>query len=373
MAGVVVRGGRVLTPSGWRDADVTVDSGIFAGIGGPDQLAAPAEAVYVDAAGCTVVPGFVDVHVHAAGGAWPRDVDSLRRMSSALARGGVTSFLLTTIAAPLDELAALVALAAAAPDGGARCLGVHLEGPWLSPAKSGAMPVDHFRDLDLAEVLALADNDVVRLVTLAPELPGALDAIRELARRGVSVALGHSDATYEVAMAAFDAGARHLTHAGNAMSGLHHRDPGLLGAAIEFDAATLEVIADGVHVHPAFVRMLWRSVGAERLCLISDGVDGDPSGELVRDGTVLRRPDGRLAGSALTLADSIPLTAGWGIPLEQSVRMASTTPARVAGRDADLGVLQPGAAADLVVLDADLQVRHTVVAGTLVHSVADAC
>lgn len=363
MAALVLGGGRVLTTAGWRDTDVVTESGRVAALArcdSPDAL---------DVSGCSIVPGFVDVHVHAAGGAWPRDLGSLRSMATGLARGGVTSFLLTTIAAPVPELASLVALAATPPDGGARCLGVHLEGPWLAPQRAGAMPIEHLAAVALDDLALLLDAGPVRMVTVAPELPGATEVIRQLAARGVVAALGHSDAGYDDALAGFAAGARHVTHAYNAMRGLHHRDPGLLGAALDNPDVTVEVIADGVHVHPSMVRLLWRAAGPQRVCLVSDGVDGDAGDALVRDGSVLRRPDGRLAGSAASLGDAVRQVVGWGVPLEDALAMASATPARLLGLD-DGGSITVGAVADLVVLDGDLRVRHTVVGGELVHSAA---
>jgi N-acetylglucosamine-6-phosphate deacetylase len=365
VAALVLGGGRVLTADGWRDTDVVTESGRVAALGRCDSPHA------LDLSGCSVVPGFVDVHVHAAGGSWPRDPGSLRSMAASLARGGVTSFLLTTIAAPVPELVTLVALAATPPEGGARCLGVHLEGPWLSPQRAGAMPAEHLAAIALGDLALLLDAGPVRMVTVAPELPGATEVIRQLAARGVVASLGHSDAGYDDAVAGFAAGARHVTHAYNAMRGLHHRDPGLLAAALDRPDVTVEVIADGVHVHPSMVRLLWRAVGVRRVCLVSDGVDGDMGHALVRDGSVLRRPDGRLAGSAGSLADAVRHVVGWGIPLDDALAMASATPARLLGLD-DPGGIAVGAVADLVVLDGELRVRHTVVGGELVHS-APAC
>jgi N-acetylglucosamine-6-phosphate deacetylase len=352
---LALRGGRVLASDGWRATGVVLDAGLVAHLGD-----APADAL--DVTGCVVVPGLVDLHVHASGGAPVQgDRGDLAAVASDLARRGTTSFLATAFAAPLPELTALVA--APRPTQGARCLGVHLEGPWVSPAAAGAQPPSALRPPSVEEALALVDAGGVRVVTVAPELPGALDLVAALAARGVHVSLGHSTASYAEALRALDAGARGVTHCFNAMSQLTGREPGLVGAALSDPRTVVEVIADGVHVHPASVLALVAARGPGSVALVSDCVDGcAPDGVLGRDGDVLRLPDGTLAGSALSLADAVRRCVSWGIPLEDAVAMASTTPASVLGVDASL---RPGGPADLVVLDADLRVRHVVVAGEL--------
>jgi N-acetylglucosamine-6-phosphate deacetylase len=201
------------------------------------------------------------------------------------------------------------------------------------------------------------------VVTVAPELPGALDLVRALTRRGVRVSLGHSTATHAQATAAVAAGATGITHCFNAMSQLTGREPGLVGTALTEPGLVVEVIADGVHVHPASVRALHAARGATGVALVSDCVDGCPgSAALTRDGNVLRLPGGALAGSALSLADAVRHVVAWGVPLDDALAMASTTPAAALGIDAGL---RPGARADVVVLDGDLAVRHVLVGGVL--------
>jgi N-acetylglucosamine-6-phosphate deacetylase len=352
---LALQGGRVLTPDGWRDGALRVDRGVVVDAGGP-------AGELLDVTGCLVCPGFVDLHVHAAGGCPAQGARAdLPGMARALAREGVTAFLATGVTSPLAELAALVA--APAPDAGARCLGVHLEGPWLSPQAAGAQPPQHLRAPSVDEALALCDAGPVRLVTVAPELPAALDLVRALVARGVRVSLGHSTATYEQAVAGVDAGATGITHCYNAMSPLTSRAPGLVGAALTLPGLVVEVIADGVHVHPGSVRALHAARGSAGVALVSDCVDGCAAPGVLRpDGHVLRLPDGTLAGSALSLADAVRNVVDWGVPLEEALAMASTTPARALGLDVSL---VPGNAADVVVLDADLQVRHVLVAGVL--------
>ena len=351
---LALRGGRVLTAAGWSTADLLVDADVIAATGEPDEV--------LDVTGCVVAPGLVDVHVHAAGGFPAQGADAdLDAMAVALAAGGVTSFLATAVSAPLAELTDLVR--SPRPAAGARCLGVHLEGPWLSPAAAGAQPRQHLRPVSVEDALALVGVGPVRVVTVAPDIPGALDLIRALVGRGVRVSLGHSTASYAEALAAVAAGATAVTHCFNAMSQLSAREPGLVGAAMTQPGLQVEVIADGVHVHPASVQALYDAKGAGGVALVSDGVDGCAGSDVLqRDGDVLRLHDGTLAGSALPLSAAVRNVVSWGIPLEAALAMASTTPARSLGLDVSLS---PGNRADVVVLDEKLDVRHVLIGGVL--------
>jgi N-acetylglucosamine-6-phosphate deacetylase len=351
---LALRGGRVLTGEGWSGADLLVDGTTVAAAGRPDEV--------LDVAGCVVAPGLVDLHVHAAGGFPAQGVDAdLTAMAAALAAGGTTSFLATAVSAPVAELTDLVR--SSLPTSGARCLGVHLEGPWLSAAAAGAQPRQHLRPIALDEALALVDAGPVRVVTVAPDVPGAVELVRALVARGIRVSLGHSTASYDEALVAIAAGASAVTHCFNAMSQLSSREPGLVGAAMTHPALLVEVIADGIHVHPASVRALYDAKGADSVALVSDGVDGCAGSEVLRrDGDVLRLHDGTLAGSAIALSAAVRNVVSWGIPLEAALAMASTTPARSLGIDV---ALSPGNRADVVVLDEDLGVRHVLVAGVV--------
>jgi N-acetylglucosamine-6-phosphate deacetylase len=329
----------------------------------------------LDLRGLTLCPGFVDLHIHGSCGA---DVMSggVEAVSAWLPRHGCTTYLPTTVTAPWEEtLAAVAALAAAVadPPPGARPAGIHLEGPFLNPLRRGMQPAGPMRAPDSASVERLlgAGGGHVRWITLAPELEGGLEAVRALAARGVGVALAHSDATFEQAEAAAAAGARHVTHCFNAMRPLHHRDPGLAGAALALPGLSAEVIADGVHVHPAMLRVLWRARGWRRLCLVTDAMAGAgaPEGRYrfggqdvtVRGGEA-RLPDGTLAGSVLTMDRAVATMVRAGVPPRQAVAMASRTPAAVAGlRDA--GRLAPGRRADIVGLRPDLGVAWVMIAG----------
>ena len=354
-APLLLRTGRALLGGRLQaGVDVLVDDGVILATG--RALVAPAGARVVDLPDGLVSPGFVDLHVHALDGCGlvgtgAPDVPGLSR---ALARRGVTGFLATTAAAPVEDLQAV--LEGLPYDvAGARCLGVHLEGPWLSADKAGAQPQGALRLPDLGALELLLAAGPPAMLTVAPELLGATALVRGATEAGVVVSLGHSTATYDQAVQAVDAGARHITHCFNAMPTLHHREPGLVGAALDLEGVTVEAIADGVHLHPAVVRLLWRACGAARVCLVSDAVDVDLPGA-----GAARLADGTLAGSRIGLDSAVRNLVAWGIPLADALTMASTTPASVLRRKHALEVSSP---ADLVLLDAELDVVMTIVGG----------
>lgn len=349
MRPLLVRAGSALLDGVLRPATLLVAGGVVAAV---DPADPPSEVDVLDAA--VLSPGFVDLHVHALDGAGTIGQPDLPGLSAALAKRGVTSFLATTVAAPVEELLPLLA---PVPVTGARCAGVHLEGPWLSPTHLGAQSPGGVAAPSVADLERLLAAGPPRLLTIAPELPGADAVIARAAEAGVIVALGHSGATFDQAAAAVAMGARHVTHCYNAMSGLHHREPGLVGAALDLPDVTVELIADGVHVHPAAARLVWRACGADRVCLVSDAVDlGLPGTDAVR------LDDGTLAGSRMGLDQAVRNVVAWGVPLADALTMASVTPARVLG----VPPLEAGAPADLVLLDDDLQVLGTLVGGTVV-------
>ncbi len=308
-----------------------------------------------------LAPGFVDLQVNGIGsidvaGATNDDWDEL---DARLLAQGVTTWCPTLISAPLDHFAAplaRIAAAAARSDDQTRphIAGAHLEGPFLGGAP-GAHPRDLIRPPDLEWLRDLPD--VVRVVTLAPEQPGALDAIRLLSDRGILVSVGHSTASYEQTLAAVDRGARLVTHCFNGMGPLHHRQPGLIGAALTDDRLAVSLITDLIHVHPAIVALVFRAKSARRVALVTDAVAWQDGGDAPR------LPDGTLLGSTLT-ADAAVRHAvqRCGIALEDAVRAATTTPADLLGLH-DRGRIEPGARADLVALQPDLTVERTWVAG----------
>ncbi|WP_109208061.1 N-acetylglucosamine-6-phosphate deacetylase [Moorella sp. Hama-1] len=352
---------------------------------GNGDLAGPAgvpPGVTIDVSGRYICPGFLDLHVHGGGGHgfdWQQPWAEWAQVTRFHARHGVTG-LLATVPAPHGEWHLLEAFrreTAGRPWRGSTILGLHLEGPYLSPARRGCWPESSLRLLrpDQCRTLTEAAGPALKIITLAPELPGALECINLLAAAGVAVAIGHTDATYDQAVQAARAGACRVTHLYNAMRGLHHREPGAVGAALDLPEVTVEMICDGVHVHPAALRLAWRAKGSDGINLVTDasplaGSTGrQPKVQFgqfpvqIVDGAC-RTPDGALAGSLLTLdravANAVRLL---DVPVWEAVRMASLVPARSLGIDDRKGTLASGKDADIAVLDGDIQVEATFIAG----------
>lgn len=332
--------------------------------------------------GAWLLPGFVDLHVHGGGGHdMSRSADDALAAARFHQRHGTTATLLSLAAAPVDRLVAQLAVVAdlveAGPEAhGVQILGAHLEGPFLSPVRCGAID-GHWLlapDLGVLDELLAAGRGCVRTITIAPELPGALELIDRAAAAGVVVAVGHTDATYAEALAGFHRGATAVTHLCNAMRPMHHREPGPILAAHDGGAAC-EVINDGVHVHPAVLRMVHRW-GADRPVLVTDAViaAGAGDGEHRFDGRAVtvtegqvRLADGTLAGSTLTADAAVRRALEQGLPPEDVALAAATNPARVIGEGGRRGAIAAGLAADLVVLGADLALERVLVAGRRVR------
>jgi N-acetylglucosamine-6-phosphate deacetylase len=317
------------------------------------------------------VPGFVDLQVNGFAGVdlMGADADGYRRAGEAMLESGVTAYLPTFISAPEEEL--LAALRGLPIDtGGPRILGAHLEGPFISEARLGIHPPAARRDPDVALLGRLLAAGPVRLMTLAPELDGAVELIDLLLSRGITVSCGHTDATAEQAVEAFDRGARTVTHLFNAMRPFRHRDPGLAGAALSREDVVVQIILDGVHLAEETARVVWQSA-AGRVALVTDSVAGAGVGDgtymlngfeiEVREG-VARGPGGVLAGSALRMIEAVHNLHALGVPLAAALEAASVVPARVIGLPT-LGRLDVGLPADVVVLDDNLEIDRVFVGG----------
>jgi N-acetylglucosamine-6-phosphate deacetylase len=323
----------------------------------------------------TAVPGFVDLHINGIAGIdfLTTGVAGYRRAAAALARTGVVAFQPTFVSSRVDaytEPLAAAAEVAADPAGLPLVTGVHLEGPFLSPLWPGAHDPVHFRTPEPGLAARLVNAGPVRTMTLAPELPGGLDLTGQLAVAGVVVSCGHSDADAPTAHAAFDRGARSITHVHNAHRRWRPRDPGVGGVALVRPDVTVQTIVDGVHLAPESAYAVFLATG-HRFCLVTDAIEAAmrTAGDYelggrpvhVRDGAV-RLPDGTLAGSVLTMDEALRNLVASGASLADAVHAASAAPARLLGRD-DLGVLRPGAAAHLTVLDEELRPVRTLVGG----------
>jgi N-acetylglucosamine-6-phosphate deacetylase len=333
-----------------------------------------------------VAPGLIDIHVHGGGGhdAMGASMKSLEGVSTFLAAQGVTSFLATTYTASADEtLRAVRAIGRAARTGarGARLLGLHAEGPFINPARAGAQSAPDIRPPSLEEASELYDasDGTLRMMTLAPELEGAIPVIGWLADRGVIPSAGHSDATYDEMMTGVEAGVRHASHLFNGMRPFHHREPGVAGAALADERVTVELIADGVHLHPAALVLAVGLKGSRSTALVSDAIaaaglrDGEYSlgGQRVEvRGGVCTLESGALAGSTLALNEAVRnMVELVGQPIGEAVMMASSTPAGIIG-EARRGRLEPGMDADVVVFDWDFRVLLTMVGGRTVYEAA---
>ncbi len=368
--GMLIKNGLLFGPDGkFSVQDIAFGETITAvgKLDGPEAL---------DAAGKYIVPGFLDIHTHGAVGEDASDgsAEGLAQLSRYYAVQGVTSWCPTTMTLPvpaLERALRAVGTFQTSPAPGARCLGVNLEGPFLSPAKRGAHAAEYLLPPDWAlfQHLNGVSGGQIRLVTVAGEQPEALPFI-ERAAQVCTVALGHTAADYDQTMAAYAAGAAHTTHLFNAMSPLAHREPGTVGAAFD-SGATVELICDGLHIHPAVVRMVFR-LFAGRVALVSDSLRcaGMPDGEyelggepiILRNGRATR-PDGTLAGSSISVLDAVRNAVSFGVPLEAAVGAATITPAKVVGAADRLGSLEVGKLADLLILDRDLNLEAVLIGG----------
>ena len=378
-----IANGKVFDGQCFRERDVVVEGRAFSSIeaSGGEAWGACGAADTLDASGCYVIPGLIDVHFHGAMGHDFGDAsdEGISAIAAYEASRGVTSICPTTMTLPEERLAPIVASVAAheAAAGEAGIVGINMEGPYIAPDKVGAQNPAYVRSASIEEFGRLQQQakGLIKLVDVAPEQPGNLEFIRQVSH-DVRVSIAHTCTGYDDACAAFDAGARHMTHLFNAMPALHHREPGPIAAGAERNDVTAEIIADGVHIHPAMVRLAFALFGDDRMILISDSLRacglGDGEYELGGQqffvkGNRATIANGSLAGSVSdVMACMRTAVRTMGIPLTSAVKAATVNPARALGLDGKLGAIAPGYQADAVVLDRDLNIKHVVLRGKVI-------
>ncbi|HEV3374707.1 MAG TPA: N-acetylglucosamine-6-phosphate deacetylase [Candidatus Acidoferrum sp.] len=368
---------RAITPlTEIPDAALLLRDGVIESIGPRAAMSLPAGAHELSATDKTAVPGFVDVHIHGAGGhdVMEGDAKALDTVAGTIAQRGTTSFVATTITAGPDAtcrsvegISRFIAGQHATEEARAEVLGIHFEGPFINPLRRGVHPAEWIKQpsAELLDKFLHAAAGNARILTLAPEIFGAMPCIDAARKAGIVVALGHTDATYEQTRAAIARGARHAVHVYNAMRPFSHRDAGVIGAVLTSPDITAELIADGVHVDEPAMRMLLQAKGAGGVILVSDGTaaTGMPDGtytlgslQVTVSGGVCRNAEGKLAGSTLTLDRALRNIVALGMPMADAVRMLTLNPASLLGIEFKKGVLRVGADADVVLLDDSLHV-----------------
>ena len=372
LMGNIVLPGRVL-----EGGMVIVEEEKIAGVFSKDQMPQVEGMVRHNYGACYITPGLIDLHLHGAMGKDVIDgsVEGLKEIASHQARCGVTGFVPTTLAAPLPSVMNAVESIRAAMTGSlpAEILGVYLEGPFLSRSKKGAQNPAFIRPLASDDFAAIQEmcRGLKAIITIAPEVGDNLRFIRLFRDEGMIVSIGHSDAVYDLAIESFEKGITHATHLYNAMSGFVPREPGVIGGVLDSDKVMAELIADGIHVHPAALRLAIRQKGVDRICLVTDSVNAAGLGDgeyrvggldvIVTADQARLKDGGALAGSVLTLNKSVRNILRWtSLSVPQAVRMASLNPARVLGLDGEIGTLEPGKLANLAVFDRDFNVVATI-------------
>jgi len=379
MSTTLVHAGRVFTPTTEiPDAAILISDGVIESIGPRAGVVLPSGAKEIVEKDKIAAPGFLDVHIHGAGGhdVMEASEDALQTIARTVAARGTTSFVATTVTASLDSIchgaegiAHYIARQHQAGDHRAEILGIHFEGPFISSVRRGVHPPEFLRlpSADLLEQMIHAAKGNAQILTIAPELLGAMPCIDAARKAGLVVAFGHTDATYEQARAAIARGAHHAVHVYNAMRPFSHRDSGVIGAVLTAPEVTAELIADGVHVDETAMRVLLQAKGAGGVILVSDGTaaTGMPDGkytlgtfQVTVSGGVCRNAEGKLAGSTLTLDRALRNIVNLGIPLADALRMLTLNPATLLGIEFKKGALRPGADADLVLLDEALNLTQ---------------
>jgi N-acetylglucosamine-6-phosphate deacetylase len=369
------------------DAGILIRDGEIEAIGPRESMTLPGGASEITALDKVALPGFVDVHIHGAGGhdVMEGSAEALSTVARTVARHGTTSFVATTVTASPDDtcrsvegIANYISQQYETDEARAEVLGLHFEGPFISAARPGVHPLEWIKlpSADLLEKFLKCAAGHAQILTIAPELLGAMPCIDAARKAGLVVAMGHTDATYEQARLGIAHGARHAVHVYNAMRPFTHRDSGVIGAVLTTPEVSAELIADGVHVDEAAMRLLLRAKGAERVILVSDGISatGMPDGkyalgklEVTVSGGVCRNAEGKLAGSTLTLDRALRNIVALGTPLADAVRMVTLNPASLLGIEFKKGALRMGADADIVLLDESLHVKSVWTRGIAVN------
>ncbi len=375
----LIQAARIVTPSGIISGSILVTDGRLARVGQVQDAEAEGAQV-IDATGRFILPGLIDLHVQGAGGGGllERDPQTIERVCRSLASFGTTAFLATTVVDTTTQDQRHIRRIAEGIERrteGARILGIHLEGPFISIEKRGMIQEDHIHEpsMDYYERVKEVCGGHLRMMTIAPELPGAIEIIKELVDSDIIASLGHTNATYAETLQGIEAGLSHVTHVGNAMRSLHHREPGAFGAVLISDALTMQIIADGIHLHPDVVAWLIRLKGPSRFVIITDGIPamGMPPGQYdygglaytVENGAA-RYLDGTLIGTAHTQLELVRLAMDLAdLSLHEAINMASLYPARIAGVDESKGSIEEGKDADLVICDNKLSVETVLIGG----------
>jgi len=385
MEDLYIYNGKIITPfEQLKGHAILVSNGRIKSVALKETVTPPG-AKEIDAGGNYIVPGFIDVHVHGGGGADTMDgsVDAISRIARTHCRYGTTSFLPTTMTVAKECIeSSLAAVKEASIKGtkGAQILGIHLEGPFINEMMKGAQNSKYIAvpDVALMKDFYKASGKLIKIVTLAPELQGSRELICWLFKNNIVASAGHTNAVYEEIEDAIKSGLAHVTHTFNAMTGLHHRKPGVAGAALAFPELAAELIADGIHVHPAVMRIIVNAKGKDKVILITDAIraTGLPPGrydlggqEVIASKTKAMLKDGTLAGSVLTMNMAVKnMIYKVGVSLEDAICMATYNPAKCIGIENTKGSITTGKDADIVILDKKFETQKTIVKGEIVYS-----
>jgi len=381
----IISNGTIITPFQLlEDKVIFIQKGKIIAIENKENIAAPVETEVIDAGDGFVVPGFIDIHVHGGGGSDIMDgkYEAVKQVAATHSRFGTTAFLPTTMTMSKDKIIGSLKSIQEAfikGTGAAEILGINLEGPYINPEKKGAQKEKDIKRPSIEEFLEFnqASGNLIRLITIAPEMPGAIDLIRWLHKNGIIASVGHSNATYRQVQEGIKAGLTHVTHTFNAMRGFNHREPGVVGAALSSPKLILEMIADGIHLHTVAMKILIKIKEIGKIVLITDAMRAasKPEGTYNLGGQEVtvargqaRLKDGTLAGSVLTMDKAVcNMVDKVGVSLTEAIQMATASPARCLGVESKKGSLEPGKDADIVILNKKLKVELTMVKGRVVY------